>query len=83
MKGPLAKWATRRLLNGVISLLPETALYFFAMEDRSAKELARGAKFTRWVAKLARKNQTAEQLIAGAIGESIAKPYQKVRVKKG
>ncbi len=82
VKGPLAKWATRRLLNGVISLLPETALYFFAMEDRSAKELARGAKFTRWVAKLARKNQTAEQLIAGAIGESIAKPYQKVRVKK-
>lgn len=79
VKGPLAKWATRRVLNGILSLLPPEALLFYAMEDRSAKELARGARFTRWVANLARKNRTAEQLIAEAVGESIARPYQRVR----
>ncbi|WP_460773350.1 oxygenase MpaB family protein [Microbacterium sp. GXF7504] len=83
VKGLVAKWATRRVLNGVLSLLPETARYFFAVEDRSEKELAKGAKFTKWVAKLARKNRSAEELISQAIGETIAKPYQKVRVKKG
>lgn len=82
VKGPLAKWATRRIINGILSLLPESALYFYAVEDRSAKEFARGARFTKWVAKLARKNRTAEQLMAQAVGESIAKPYRKVRVKK-
>lgn len=82
VKGPIAKWVTRRVLNGVLSLLPEKALLFYALEDRSQRELARGARFTRWIAKLSRKNQSAEQLIANAIGESIAKPYQKVRVKK-
>jgi len=82
VKGPLAKWVTRRVLNGVLSLLPEKALIFYALEDRSAKELEKGAKFTKWIAKLSRKNQSAEDLIAKAIGDSIAKPYQKVRVKK-
>ncbi|XPP27918.1 MAG: oxygenase MpaB family protein [Leucobacter sp.] len=79
VKGPINKWATRRVLNGVLSLLPESALYFYAVEDRSAKEFARGARFTKWVAKLARKNRSAEQLISEAVGESIAKPYQRVR----
>ena len=46
------------------------------------KEFARGARFTKWIAKLSRKNQTAEQLIAQAIGETIAAPYRKVRAKK-
>ncbi|MCR2762534.1 DUF2236 domain-containing protein [Microbacterium sp. zg.B48] len=82
VKGPVAKWVTRQVLNGVLSLLPPNALLFYALEDRSTKELARGARFTKWIAKLSRKNQTAEQLIAQAIGDSIAKPYQKVRVKK-
>lgn len=82
VKGPIAKWATRRVINGILSLLPETARYFFAVEDRSAKELEKGAKFTRWVAKLARNNKSAEQLIAQAVGETISNPYQKVRVKK-
>ncbi len=82
VKGPLAKWVTRRVINGILSLLPESALYFYAVEDRSAKELARGARFTRWIAKLSRKNQTAEQLMAQAVGDSIANPYQKVRVRK-
>lgn len=82
VKGPIAKWGTRRVINGVLSLLPESALYFYAVEDRSAKELARGAKFTKFVAKLARKNRSAEQLIAEAIGDSIAKPYQRVRPNK-
>lgn len=82
VKGVVTKWATRRILNGVLSLLPPEALLFYALEDRSQKELQRGAKFTKWVAKLARKNQTAEQLIEQAIGETIAAPYQKVRVKK-
>ena len=82
MKGPVAKWATRRVLNGVLSLLPLEARYFFAVEDRSEKEFARGARFTKWIAKLSRKNQTAEQLIAQAIGETIAAPYRKVRAKK-
>ena len=80
VKGPINKWATRQVINGILSLLPEAALYFFAVEDRSEKELAKGAKFTKWVAKLSRKNQTAEQLIANAVGESIASPYRKVRV---
>ncbi|HAS30778.1 oxygenase MpaB family protein [Microbacterium sp. CIAB417] len=82
VKGPVAKWATRRVLNGVLSLLPLEARYFFAVEDRSEKEFARGARFTKWIAKLSRKNQTAEQLIAQAIGETIAAPYRKVRAKK-
>jgi uncharacterized protein (DUF2236 family) len=82
VKGPIAKWVTRRVLNGVLSLLPDEALLFYALEDRRGKELARGAKFTKWIAKVSRKNQSAEDLIAQAIGESIAKPYQKVRVKK-
>lgn len=82
VKGPVAKWATKRILNGVLSLLPESALYFYAVEDRSAKEFARGARFTKWVAKLARKNRSAEQLMAEAVGDSIAKPYQKVRTKR-
>lgn len=82
VKGWIAKWATRRVMNGVFSLLPEAALYFYAVEDRSAKEFAKGAKFTRWVAKLARKNRTAEEIIAEAIGETIAKPYQRVRPAK-
>lgn len=82
VKGPLAKWATRRIINGVLSLLPMSARLFYAVEDRSAKELNRGARFTKWIAKLSRKNQTAEQLIAQAVGESIAKPYQKVRTKR-
>lgn len=82
VKGPLAKWATRRVLNGILSLLPESARYFYAVEDRSQKELEKGAKFTKWVAKLARKNKTAEQLIAEAVGETISHPYQKVRAKK-
>ena len=79
VSGPIAKWATRRVTNGILSLLPESALYFYAVEDRSARELARGARFTRFVARLARKNQTAEQLMAQAVGESIAQPYQRVR----
>lgn len=79
VSGPIAKWATRRVINGILSLLPESALYFYAVEDRSARELARGARFTRFVARLARKNQTAEQLMAQAVGESIAQPYQRVR----
>ncbi len=82
VKGPVAKWATRRVINGVLSLLPESALYFYAVEDRSAKEFTRGARFTKWMAKLARKNRSAEQLIAEAIGDSIAKPYQRVRPSK-
>lgn len=82
VKGPLAKWATRRILNGILSLLPESARYFYAVEDRSEKELARGAKFTKWIAKLARKNKSAEQLIAESVGDSIAKPYQRVRPAK-
>jgi len=81
VKGPVAKWATRRVLNGILSLLPESARLFYAVEDRSAKELAQGARFTKWVAKLARKNRSAEQLIAEAVGDSIAKPYQRIRVK--
>ena len=82
VKGPIAKWVTRQVINGTLSLLPETARYFFAVEDRSEKEFARGAKFTKWIAKLARKNKTAEQLMAEAVGDSIASPYRKVRVKK-
>lgn len=82
VKGIIAKWGTRRVLNGVLSLLPETARYFFAVEDRSQKELDKGRTFTRWVAKLARKNRSAEDLIAQAVGETIAKPYRKVRVKR-
>ena len=81
VKGPLAKWATRRVLNGVLSLLPESARLFYAVEDRSARELARGAKVTKLVAKLARKNRSAEELIAQAVGDSIARPYQRVRVR--
>lgn len=83
VKGLFARWATRRVINGILSLLPESARYFYAVEDRSAKELARGAQFTKWVAKLSRKSRSAEQLIAEAIGESIAKPYQRVRPPKG
>lgn len=79
VKGPLAKWVTRRVLDGVLSLLPESALYFYAVEDRGARAFARGARFTKWIAKLARKNRSAEQLISEAIGDSIAKPYQRVR----
>ena len=82
VKGPVAKWVARRIINGVLSLLPESALYFYAVEDRSAKEFARGARFTKWIAKLSRKNRSAEQLIADSIGESIAKPYQRVRPAK-
>ena len=70
------------MLNGILSLLPDSAKYFYAVEDRSAKEFARGAKFTKWVAKLARKNKTAEQLMAEAVGDTISQPYRKVRVKK-
>lgn len=81
VKGPVAKWATRHVINGILSLLPESARLFYAVEDRSAKELAKGAKFTKWVAKLSRKNQSAEQMIANAVGESIAQPYQRVRVR--
>lgn len=81
-KGPVARWVTRQILNGVLSLLPDKAKLFFAVEDRSAKEFARGARFTKLVATLARKNRTAEDLIAQAIGESVAAPYQRVRVKK-
>lgn len=82
VSGPIEKWAARRIINGILSLLPESALYFYAVEDRSKKELARGAKFTKWIAKLARKNRTAEQLIAEAVGESIAQPYQRIRPVK-
>lgn len=82
VKGPIAKWATRRVMNGIFSLLPEAALYFYAVEDRTAKDFAKGAKFTRWIAKLARKNRSAEQIIAEAVGETISKPYQRVRPAK-
>lgn len=81
VKGPVGKWVTRRVINGILSLLPESARYFYAVEDRSAKELAKGARFTKFIAKLSRKNHTAEQLMAQAVGESIAKPYQRVRIK--
>jgi hypothetical protein len=81
VKGPVAGWATRQVINGILSLLPESARLFYAVEDRSVKELARGARFTKRVAKLARKNRTAEQLMAQAVGESIATPYQRVRVR--
>lgn len=82
VKGPVAKWVTRQILNGVLSLLPEQAKLFFAVEDRSAKEFARGARFTKLIATLARKNRTAEELIAQAVGESVAAPYQRVRIKR-
>lgn len=82
VKGPFTRWATKRVILGVLSLLPESAHYFYAVEDRSAKDFARGARFTKLVAKLARKNRTAEQLIAEAVGDSIAAPYQKVRPQK-
>lgn len=81
VKGPIARWGTRRVINGILSLLPESARWFYAVEDRSAKDLAKGARFTKMVANLARKNRTAEQLMAQAVGESIAQPYQRVRVK--
>lgn len=81
VKGPIAGWVTRQVINGILSLLPESARLFYAVEDRSMKELARGARFTKRVAKLARKNRTAEQLMAQAVGDSIAKPYQRVRTK--
>lgn len=81
VKGPLAGWVTRQVINGILSLLPESARLFYAVEDRSAKELKKGARFTKRVAKLARKNRTAEQLMAQAVGESIAQPYQRVRVR--
>lgn len=80
--GLLNKWVTRQILNGVLSLLPDQAKLFFAVEDRTAGEFARGAWFTKLVATLARKNQTAEQLIAQAVGDSVANPYQRVRVKR-
>jgi uncharacterized protein (DUF2236 family) len=81
VKGPIARWGTRRVINGILSLLPESARWFYAVEDRTAKDLAKGARFTKMVANLARKNRTAEQLMAQAVGESIATPYQRVRVK--
>lgn len=82
VKGVISRWATKRVINGILSLLPESARLFYAVENRSAKELKRGAKFTSFVAKMARKNKTAEQLMAQAVGESIAKPYQRVRKPK-
>lgn len=81
VKGPVARWVTRRVINGILSLLPESARLFFAVEDRSEKELAKGARFTKMIAKLARKNHTAEQLMAQAVGETVAAPYQRVRTK--
>lgn len=81
VKGPVAGWVTRQVINGILSLLPESARLFYAVEDRSVKELAKGARFTKRVAQLARKNRTAEQLMAQAVGESISKPYQRVRVR--
>ena len=82
MEGLLNKWVTRQILNGVLSLLPDQAKLFFAVEDRTAGEFERGAWFTKLVATLARKNQTAEQLIAQAVGDSVANPYQRVRGKR-
>lgn len=79
VKGVIAGWVTRHVINGILSLLPESARLFYAVEDRSAKDLERGARFTKRVAKLARKNRTAEQLMAQAVGDTVAQPYQRVR----
>ncbi|MBO9577262.1 MAG: DUF2236 domain-containing protein [Microbacteriaceae bacterium] len=81
VKGPIARWATRRMIDGMTYLLPPAARLLYALEDRTDRDLARGRKWTKRFVALGRKHKSAEELIAAAIGESETHPYQKVRAR--
>jgi len=79
VKGPLQKWAARKIVDGMAYLMPPEARLFFALENRTERQLRSGRNWTRRIAKLSRGNKSAEQLIAQLVGETQTQPYQKVR----
>lgn len=81
VKGLLAKWGARKIIDGMIYLMPPEARLFFAVEGRSERQLRSGRNWTRRIAKLSRGNKSAEQLIATLVGETQEQPYRKVRQK--
>jgi len=80
-KNPLTRWATRKLIDGMVYLMPPDARLFFGMENRTPRQLESGRAWTKRIAKLSRGNKSAEQLIATVVGESEKHPYRKVRAK--
>jgi len=81
VKGVLQRWGARKIVDGMVYLMPPEARLFFAMERRTERQLVSGRNWTRRIAKWSRGNKSAEQLIATLVGEAEAHPYRKVRQK--
>src|SRR5690606_15753279 len=82
VKGVLQRWGARKLIDGMVYLMPPEARLFFAMEGRTERQLRSGRNWTRRIAKWSRGNKSAEQLIATLVGETQSEPYQKVRQRR-
>lgn len=81
VKGALQRWGARKLIDGMVYLMPPEARLFFGMESRTERQLESGRAWTKRIAKMSRGNKSAEQLIATVVGESEKHPYQRVRAK--
>lgn len=81
VKGPLQRWGARKLIDGMVYLMPPEARLFFGMESRTERQLESGRAWTKRIAKWSRGNKSAEQLISTVVGESEKHPYQKVRAR--
>lgn len=81
VKGALQRWGARKLIDGMVYLMPADARLFLGMEGRSARQLDSGRAWTKRIAKWSRGNKSAEQLISTVVGESEKHPYQKVRAR--
>ncbi|GGA62485.1 hypothetical protein GCM10011490_11140 [Pseudoclavibacter endophyticus] len=81
VKGLLARWGAKKLIDGMVYLMPTDARLFFAMEDRTKRQLESGRAWTKRIVKLSRGNKSAEELIATMIGDSEKHPYRKVRAR--
>jgi len=79
-KGIVGKAIAQRIIDGILYLLPEDALWLLGVEGRTHRELEKGRDATRRLVAASRKKKDAEQLIADTIGEADLNPYQKVRV---
>jgi len=81
VKGPIQRWGARKLIDGMMWLMPPEGRVFFGMEARTERQLERGRAWTKRIARWSRGNKSAEQLIAKVVGESEQHPYQKVRAR--
>lgn len=75
---PAAAWTTVIVQDGVLSLLPDWARLLYGIEGRPMN-LRAAARTTAWLMTLARRSQTASELVAAASRRVQDHPYRRVR----